>query len=62
MTDPETLLALADRIRRLGPDRHDPERYHVEKSEIAAELRRLAQEKKHAVASKSTSHTVHRCA
>ncbi|MDX5930504.1 hypothetical protein [Acidiphilium acidophilum] len=41
-TATETLLALAARIARLGPYRRDPERYHVEKSEIAAELRRLA--------------------
>lgn len=42
MTQAQILLDLADRIRRLGPDRRDPEHYHCEKSEIAAELRRLA--------------------
>ncbi|MGC9271752.1 hypothetical protein [Acidiphilium sp.] len=36
------LLDLARRVQRLSPDRRDPERYHAEKSEIAAELRRLA--------------------
>lgn len=41
---PHDLDALADRIRRLAPDRRDPERFHMEKSEIAAELRRLARE------------------
>jgi hypothetical protein len=46
MTQRETLLDLADRVRRLGPDRRDPERFHVEKSELAAELRRLAQSTK----------------
>lgn len=39
---PGALLALADRLRRLSPSRHDPERFHAEKSEIEGELRRLA--------------------
>lgn len=34
--------AIADRVRRLLPSRHDPERFHVEKDEIERELRRLA--------------------
>lgn len=42
MTQHEALAALANRVQRLSPDRRDPERYHAEKSEIAAELRRLA--------------------
>ena len=33
---------LADRVRRLCPDRRDPERFHIEKSEIEHELRELA--------------------
>lgn len=33
---------LADRLRRLCPDHRDPERFHIEKSEIEHELRRLA--------------------
>ena len=36
------LLDLADRLRRLSPSTRDPERFHVEKSEIEGELRRLA--------------------
>ena len=36
------LLDLADRLRRLSPAARDPERFHVEKSEIEGELRRLA--------------------
>lgn len=36
------LLDLADRLRRLAPSARDPERFHVEKSEIEGELRRLA--------------------
>lgn len=36
------LLDLADRLRRLNPSARDPERFHVEKSEIEGELRRLA--------------------
>nr|USU32913.1 hypothetical protein NG677_04220 [Methylobacterium sp. OTU13CASTA1] len=36
------LIDLADRLRRLAPSPRDPERFHVEKSEIEGELRRLA--------------------
>jgi hypothetical protein len=37
------LLDLADMVRRLAPPGHrDPERFHIEKSELAAELRRVA--------------------
>ncbi len=39
---PGALLALADRLRHLAPSRHDPERFHAEKSAIEGELRRLA--------------------
>lgn len=38
------LTALADRLRRLAPCHRDPERFHVDKSEIERELRRLAEE------------------
>lgn len=38
----QALGDLADRLRRLRPDHRDPERFHVEKSEIEHELRRLA--------------------
>ena len=37
-----TLLQLAARVRRLCPDRRDPEAFHVEKDAIERELRRLA--------------------
>ena len=37
-----TLLQLAARVRRLCPDRRDPERFHVEKDAIERELRSLA--------------------
>ncbi|MDG4670890.1 hypothetical protein P9A16_07130 [Shinella sp. 838] len=36
------LHALADRLERLAPSHRDPHRYFEEKSEIVAELRRLA--------------------
>lgn len=39
------LLDLALRVARLGPDRRNPERFHEDKSEIVAELRRLARKK-----------------
>ena len=44
MTDlANRLLALADLARRLPPpDRRDPEAFHLARSELAAELRRLA--------------------
>lgn len=38
------LLDLAARVSRLGPDRRNPEQFHEDKSEISAELRRLARE------------------
>jgi hypothetical protein len=38
----DALMALSGRVSRLTPDRRDPERFHVEKSEVAGELRRLA--------------------
>jgi len=40
----DRLRALAAAVRRLGPSRHDPERFHLDKGEVAAELRRLARE------------------
>jgi hypothetical protein len=44
---PETILALqlaelAARVRRLLPSHRDPEAFHLEKDEIAHQLRRLA--------------------
>lgn|GEM_PF-2595392 len=36
------LLMLADRVRRLSPHHRDPERFHMDKSEIERDLRRLA--------------------
>ena len=38
------LELLARRVRCLCPDRRDPERFHLDKSEIVAALRRLARE------------------
>jgi len=37
-----TLDGLAARVARLIPCRRDPEAFHLEKADIAAELRRLA--------------------
>lgn len=39
---PHTLRLIADRVRRLSPSHRDPERFHADKSEIEADLRRLA--------------------
>lgn len=36
------LWDLADRVRRLAPDRHDPERFHADKDAVVDDLRRLA--------------------
>ena len=41
-TRTEKPILLARQVSRLCPDRRGPERFHVEKSEIAATLRRLA--------------------
>ena len=38
------LSDLAHRVARLCPDHRNPERFHIEKSEIVAALRRLARE------------------
>ncbi len=42
MTIADDLHALADRLARLAPSHRNPEFYFEEKSEIVAELRRLA--------------------
>lgn len=44
---PHTLMTLADKVRRLAPSHRDPERFHIDKSEIEAELRRLAKGGRH---------------
>lgn len=41
---PDTLHSLATRVARLSPDRRDPERWHLEKDDIAYTLRRLARD------------------
>lgn len=41
------ILDLARRVERLAPHHRDPERFHLDKSEIVAELRRLAREVRH---------------
>lgn len=38
------LIVLAERVARLVPSHRDPEHFHIEKSEIVDELRRLARE------------------
>lgn len=44
MTAPATLSTLAARVSRLSPDRRDPERWHLEKDDIAKTLRRIARD------------------
>jgi len=39
---PDRLRDLAQRADRLRPDHRDPERFFLDRSELAAELRRLA--------------------
>lgn len=41
--DAAQLRELASAVQRLVPDRHDPEAFFVNRSEIAAQLRKLAQ-------------------
>ena len=43
----QRLADLAHKVARLAPSHRDPERYHADKSEIVAELRRLAREVRH---------------
>jgi len=38
----QVLLGIAQRLRYLGPDHRDPHLFHEAKSELVAELRRLA--------------------
>jgi hypothetical protein len=42
-SEAQSLRDLSQAVRRLGPDHRDPERFHVEKSEIAARLSDLAE-------------------
>lgn len=44
VTAPHRLTALADQVERLAPSHRDPHRFHEDKSEIVAELLRLAHE------------------
>lgn len=39
---PADLEDLARRVDRLSPDHRDPERFHLDRSDIVAELRLLA--------------------
>lgn len=43
----ETLHDLARRVACLSPSHRDPERFHEDKSEIVAELHRLARKVRH---------------
>lgn len=42
MSEPDLLRDLADRVRRLSPSHRDPERFHIEKDEVARQLMTLA--------------------
>jgi hypothetical protein len=42
MTEAQLILELAGRVRRLSPHHRDPERFHLEKDEIARQLQRVA--------------------
>lgn len=44
VTGAARLEAITSRLQRLAPCHRDPERFHVDKSEIVAELRRMAME------------------
>jgi hypothetical protein len=41
---PVELLALSRAVLQLGPDRRDPEKFFLDKSEIAYRLKKLARE------------------
>lgn len=42
--DSAELLALSRAVLQLGPDRRDPERFYLDKSEISHRLKKLARE------------------
>jgi hypothetical protein len=42
MAEVQQLRDLSSAVRRLRPDHRDPERWHIEKSEIAAALAAMA--------------------
>lgn len=44
MTQAAALDRLAARVRSLSPHHRDPERFHLDKSEIERDLRRLARQ------------------
>ncbi len=44
MTEAQTLHQLAYAVRRLSPSHREPERFHLDKSEIERALRRLARQ------------------
>lgn len=46
MTTADKLRALARRVESNVPQHTDPEKFHVEKSDIAEELKRLAMEQR----------------
>lgn len=43
----QDLCDLAGRLQRLRPDRHDPERFHEERSEIVERMYRIAEQLGH---------------
>jgi hypothetical protein len=47
VTAPQTLARIAEKVRRLSPSQRDPEQFHIDKSEIEADLRRLAKGGRH---------------
>jgi hypothetical protein len=48
MTDAAAvMLDLAERLARLAPSRHDPERFHLDKAELVHALRKLALDHDH---------------
>jgi hypothetical protein len=42
VSTPDALAMIADKVRRLAPSHRDPKQFHIDKSEIEADLRRLA--------------------
>lgn len=45
VAEAEALRVLAHRVRRLCPHHRDPERFHMDKDEVARALLRLARER-----------------
>lgn len=57
MMDTARITDIAERLARLAPDHRDPHKFHEEKSELVADLRRLASAAKPQIAANDNNAT-----